>query len=906
MLRFAWFSLVLSACDGGGFGIMGAELEAGDTTAPTGAATDDRGDDRLSAFDALTLAEMEDLRVTVPPGGFVGLRWDRFFDTKPELRGRAVMADGSRGRWRPITITWNTGEAYNGRFDPEDGAVEVEITGTMGLLRHLMVEAIAPFDEDPSTEGADVDRGGETEAGGRAPADVARPRSEWGARSTNCGRPTHNPQYITLHHTVTPINDNLSPAARIQQIQAYHIDTNGWCDIGYHFIVSQDGQIWQVEDETRVAAHVGNHNTGNVGVALLGDFTNAEPSQAQLDGAARITQWVAGTYGIATDTAHVKGHRDWPGAATACPGNRFHAILDQVRSAAGGNAPAPQAMGLCPDGNGKIFCGRCADPLSLESEYIAGVTTCENGGAGPEALKAQAVAARSYLHYAISTSGYIHDSQQGQVYSCNAGPSGNARQAALDTAGKVLTNGNGDVLAAFYVAGATPDPPTCIADGGDPDPTSTEWAVTYQTLDNSGGGLASPLGWLANPINRGCMSQWGARCLEGTGRSWEDILAFYYDYDSIENRSLGCGDEIDGGANGGGGNNGGGNNGGGGGGGGRCPLGNGVYCGRPVGLDPNLLYQCTNGVFNAIETCQNGCKEMPDGTADVCETAPPATCPNGDGVYCGATVGRDPNTLYQCRQGSYSELESCAYGCSPQAAGTADTCASPPPSCPEGDGLYCGDAVGQDARSLYQCTRGTNTPVQSCTEVCETLDGDDACGTGRPDPGTDAGATDADSGGWTTDPNPSSDFGWDSAAVWGSDSATPGSSDSGGAGAWDTAAPSDATSWTDLIDSATSPTDGAWDTAVSDSPTWGGSDSPSGSWDTSSFDSAQWGFDSAQGGSDSASWGSDSPAGGGWDTSPASDAWGDSGTFDTSYYDSITYDTAFWASDRDTSAWDSF
>ena len=127
MLRFAWFSLVLSACDGGGFGIMGAELEAGDTTAPTGAANDDHGDDRLSAFDALTLAEMEDLRVTVPPGGFVGLRWDRFFDTKPELRGRAVMADGSRGRWRPITITWNTGEAYNGRFDPEQGAVEVEM-----------------------------------------------------------------------------------------------------------------------------------------------------------------------------------------------------------------------------------------------------------------------------------------------------------------------------------------------------------------------------------------------------------------------------------------------------------------------------------------------------------------------------------------------------------------------------------------------------------------------------------------------------------------------------------------------------------------------------------------------------------------------------------------------------------
>ncbi len=40
--------------------------------------------------------------------------------------------------------------------------------------------------------------------------------------------------YLFIHHTVTPEEDNLDDcAARVRSIQDYHMDTNGWSDIGY-------------------------------------------------------------------------------------------------------------------------------------------------------------------------------------------------------------------------------------------------------------------------------------------------------------------------------------------------------------------------------------------------------------------------------------------------------------------------------------------------------------------------------------------------------------------------------------------------------------------------------------------------------------------------------------------------
>src|SRR5262245_22234145 len=71
----------------------------------------------------------------------------------------------------------------------------------------------------------------------------------------------------------------------------------------------------------------------------------------------------------------------------------------------------------------------------LEGDYLPHVVMCEDGGAGPEALKAQAIAARSVAYYAIKTKGSICDGSGCQVYGCSANPTAKVRQAVKDTEG---------------------------------------------------------------------------------------------------------------------------------------------------------------------------------------------------------------------------------------------------------------------------------------------------------------------------------------------------------------------------------------------------------------------------------------------------------------------------------------
>ncbi len=168
--------------------------------------------------------------------------------------------------------------------------------------------------------------------------------------------------------------------------------------------------------------------------------------------------------------------------------------------------------------------------VEVEADYIPHVVNCENGAAGFEALKAQAVAARSYLYYRLDRTGEIDDSTGDQVYSCGRSPSVLAYMAAEATSGQVLMYRDTQV-AAFYVAGAKQKPPNCR--GGTRDPTNTEAYVTYNRgrgghrIEQTSLGFIDP----KNHANRGCKSQNGAACLSEMGWKYDRILRFYYGKD---------------------------------------------------------------------------------------------------------------------------------------------------------------------------------------------------------------------------------------------------------------------------------------------------------------------------------------------------------------------------------------
>lgn len=178
--------------------------------------------------------------------------------------------------------------------------------------------------------------------------------------------------------------------------------------------------------------------------------------------------------------------------------------------------------------------------VDVESDYLPHVVACENGAADDEALRAQAVAARSYVYYKLShpeSDGTITDGQGDQVYTCNNQPSQRHYDAVATTAGEILRFPNADDelvnVAAFYVAGSIPSTDDCVAAAGDNDYSDTEKWVTYN-WGAAGAGLEQTMLGFVSPTNyqnRGCQSQNGADCLSENGWGYEDILRFYYGMD---------------------------------------------------------------------------------------------------------------------------------------------------------------------------------------------------------------------------------------------------------------------------------------------------------------------------------------------------------------------------------------
>jgi hypothetical protein len=171
--------------------------------------------------------------------------------------------------------------------------------------------------------------------------------------------------------------------------------------------------------------------------------------------------------------------------------------------------------------------------IDTETDYLPHVVACENGGAGTVALEVQAIAARSVLYWEMGTHGSICDGQGCQVYSCAAAPGPEHHAAVAATSGKYLAY-NGNVTYAFYVNGdKNTAPPACV---GDPAAQNEKW-ITYNAGKSGTDVEQTTLGFVFDPSdagygqNRGCMGQWGSRCLEAAGVDRDGILRFYYGED---------------------------------------------------------------------------------------------------------------------------------------------------------------------------------------------------------------------------------------------------------------------------------------------------------------------------------------------------------------------------------------
>jgi hypothetical protein len=168
------------------------------------------------------------------------------------------------------------------------------------------------------------------------------------------------PQKFTVHHTAG-INDDPNPAATVRAIYRFHAIDRGWGDIGYQFLVDARGTIYEgrhtdtttttppafdAQGRSVQGAHVADHNSGNIGISLLGTYSSRRPSALAQRSLERLLAVLSVKTGISPTGwswydngdpdlryfgPNIVGHRHWPTAQTTCPGGITYLLLATIR-----------------------------------------------------------------------------------------------------------------------------------------------------------------------------------------------------------------------------------------------------------------------------------------------------------------------------------------------------------------------------------------------------------------------------------------------------------------------------------------------------------------------------------------------------------------------------------------------
>ena len=238
------------------------------------------------------------------------------------------------------------------------------------------------------------------------------PRLSWGADESIRRAPpmyTSTISFAIVHHTAGTNNyTRAQSAAIVRGIFLYHVQGNGWNDIGYNLLVDKYGQVFEGRyggvDRNVVGAHALGFNTGSVGVSVLGDYGSTPlpaASKASLEQVLAwrldlahidpqsLVNWTSGgnpkyPRGVSVPLRAIAGHRDT--GFTDCPGSALYALLPQIaKDVAALGGPKIYAPAVARNGEGQWrFTGRVStgQPWTVTIVNSAGAQVDQGAGTG--------------------------------------------------------------------------------------------------------------------------------------------------------------------------------------------------------------------------------------------------------------------------------------------------------------------------------------------------------------------------------------------------------------------------------------------------------------------------------------------------------------------------------------------
>ncbi|MBD0690792.1 peptidoglycan-binding protein [Streptomyces sp. CBMA123] len=141
-------------------------------------------------------------------------------------------------------------------------------------------------------------------------------RAQWGARPAKDITPVDISARtgFTVHYSDGPTTQTL------RSIQNYHMDSNGWSDIGYNFLVDTSGRIFEGRGWYLQGAHAYGANTSHIGVCFIGESGDA--TDIALSAIRSMYEKACDVAGHVLDKTY---HGMLPGNSTDCPGAQLRA-----------------------------------------------------------------------------------------------------------------------------------------------------------------------------------------------------------------------------------------------------------------------------------------------------------------------------------------------------------------------------------------------------------------------------------------------------------------------------------------------------------------------------------------------------------------------------------------------------
>ncbi|HMO34249.1 MAG TPA: N-acetylmuramoyl-L-alanine amidase [Lacibacter sp.] len=189
-------------------------------------------------------------------------------------------------------------------------------------------------------------------------------RTGWGCPQAPWSPSLTTPTHLIVHHSAGG-NTSSNWDGVVLAIWNQHVNTNGWSDIGYNWLIAPSGVLYEGRQgsstQNVTGAHFCSTNTRTMGVCLLGTYTTATITPEARNTLIATLAWkgcelnidptgssVHLTSGLTLN--HVSGHRQ--GCSTECPGNTLFSDLTAIGFAAKGYQDNGCRITAVPGGNG--------------------------------------------------------------------------------------------------------------------------------------------------------------------------------------------------------------------------------------------------------------------------------------------------------------------------------------------------------------------------------------------------------------------------------------------------------------------------------------------------------------------------------------------------------------------------